>query len=143
MFKSSSLVYISAAQPSARGHFYARQEFLECPQDLFKKLFMIENVLFMLSYEAILLNYFFQVQNLPAKTFCIKYLPDQLKGWAPLLYINTFIFLHFFDHKNDHHKIWKRTVIFRVIMQFKKFHLKFEMKENQIKTKVWNESKQK
>ncbi len=29
-------------------------------------------------------KFFFQVQNLPVKTFCIKYLPDQLKGWAPL-----------------------------------------------------------
>ncbi len=35
-----SMIYVSGAQPSARGHFFARRAFLKCPQDLFQTFFM-------------------------------------------------------------------------------------------------------
>jgi hypothetical protein len=65
------MVYGSTAQPSARGHIFARQGFLECPQDLFKIQFLLENAPFMLLLDSILL------QNLPAKTFCTHFLPTR------------------------------------------------------------------
>jgi hypothetical protein len=34
------LVYNSGAQPSARGHFFARQPFFKSPQDLFQTFFV-------------------------------------------------------------------------------------------------------
>jgi hypothetical protein len=33
--KKVEMVYISGAQPSARGHFFARQGFLKCPSKVF------------------------------------------------------------------------------------------------------------
>jgi hypothetical protein len=33
------LEQLSGAQPSARGHFFARQAFFKCPQDFFSNIF--------------------------------------------------------------------------------------------------------
>ncbi len=69
----------SAAQPSARGHFFARQKFLECPQDLLKKFFLIENALLTLLYEAILVEKKFKSKTCPRRLFASNICPIDKK----------------------------------------------------------------
>jgi hypothetical protein len=72
------LIHFNAikSNPVPTGIFLPSKVFLECSQYIKFFFILIENALFLCHYERQFYYFYFLVQNLPAKIFCLQDLPD-------------------------------------------------------------------